>query len=132
MLVPYFIVMVILAFYGIHRYQLCGCITGTRRTRRSGTSPAAVCRGPFAVRNDSVAHLQRAVCDRPADRCDLRLEYPRDRFEVQLLDDSTDETIGVAQEIVDRYARGFAGIDAQPIVHLHRTKPAWVQGGRAG
>ena len=50
-----------------------------------------------------------------------RIEYPRDRFEIQLLDDSTDETVGVAQEIVDRYARGFAGMDAQPIVHLHRT-----------
>ncbi len=49
-----------------------------------------------------------------------RLEYPRDRFEIQVLDDSTDETIGVAQEIVERYARGFAGMAPQPIVYLHR------------
>ncbi len=27
----------------------------------------------------------------------------------------------VAQEIVERYARGFAGLAPQPIVHLHRT-----------
>ena len=33
-------------------------------------------------------------------------------FEIQVLDDSTDETIDVAREIVERYARGFAGIGA--------------------
>ena len=27
----------------------------------------------------------------------------------------------VAGEIVERYARGIAGLAAQPIVHLHRT-----------
>jgi cellulose synthase/poly-beta-1,6-N-acetylglucosamine synthase-like glycosyltransferase len=38
-----------------------------------------------------------------------------------VLDDSTDETTGVAQEIVERYARGFAGMTPQPIVYLHRS-----------
>src|SRR5260370_26100965 len=50
-----------------------------------------------------------------------KLEYPRDRFEIQVLDDSNDETTGVAQEIVERYARGFAGMASQPIVYLHRS-----------
>ena len=49
------------------------------------------------------------------------MDYPRDRFEIQLLDDSTDETVQVAAEIVERYARGTAGLAPQPIVHLHRT-----------
>jgi cellulose synthase/poly-beta-1,6-N-acetylglucosamine synthase-like glycosyltransferase len=38
-----------------------------------------------------------------------------------VLDDSTDETTVVAREIVDRYARGFAGMEPQPIVYLHRS-----------
>jgi cellulose synthase/poly-beta-1,6-N-acetylglucosamine synthase-like glycosyltransferase len=50
-----------------------------------------------------------------------KIEYPRDRFEIQVLDDSTDETTQVAQDIVDRYARGFAGMEPQPIVYLHRS-----------
>src|SRR6185312_8518679 len=63
---------------------------------------------------------EQFVVDRLIDAV-CRLEYPRDRFEIQLLDDSTDETVDVAREVVERYARGFAGLDGQPVVHLHRT-----------
>jgi len=59
-----------------------------------------------------IERLIEAVC---------RLDYPRDRFEIQVLDDSTDETTGVARDIVERYARGFAGMEPQPIVYLHRS-----------
>ena len=59
-----------------------------------------------------VERLIEAVCS---------LDYPRDRFEVQVLDDSTDETTGVAREIVERYARGSVGMAPQPIVYLHRS-----------
>ena len=31
MLIPYFLVMIILAFYGIHRYQLVCCLLYTSR-----------------------------------------------------------------------------------------------------
>jgi cellulose synthase/poly-beta-1,6-N-acetylglucosamine synthase-like glycosyltransferase len=59
-----------------------------------------------------IERLIEAVC---------RLDYPRDRFEVQVLDDSTDETTDVARDIVERYARGFVGMEPQPIVYLHRS-----------
>jgi cellulose synthase/poly-beta-1,6-N-acetylglucosamine synthase-like glycosyltransferase len=62
-----------------------------------------------------IDRLIEAVC---------RLEYPRDRFEIQVLDDSTDETTDVAREIVERYAAGFDGVKPmapQPIVYLHRS-----------
>ena len=42
-------------------------------------------------------------------------------FEIQLLDDSTDETTAVAREIVERYAAGFGDLAPQPIFYLHRT-----------
>ena len=63
---------------------------------------------------------EQFVIDRLIDAC-CRLDYPRDRFEIQVLDDSTDETTMVAQQIVERYARGFAGMEPQPIVYIHRT-----------
>ncbi len=44
------------------------------------------------------------------------LEYPRDRLEIQVLDDSTDETCTIVQTIVDRMRA--TGLD---IVYLHRT-----------
>jgi cellulose synthase/poly-beta-1,6-N-acetylglucosamine synthase-like glycosyltransferase len=44
------------------------------------------------------------------------MEYPADKLEIQLLDDSTDETQQVASGIVDRYAAL-----GHPIVYMHRT-----------
>ncbi len=43
------------------------------------------------------------------------LEYPRDRFEIQVLDDSTDETTRAAQRIVNTYAK-----QGYPITLIHR------------
>ncbi|WP_433968916.1 hypothetical protein [Tunturiibacter gelidiferens] len=38
MLIPYFIVMIILAFYGIHRYQLVWLYFKNKKMQRSGVS----------------------------------------------------------------------------------------------
>ena len=43
------------------------------------------------------------------------IDYPRDRLEIQVLDDSTDETVSIARATVEIYAR--AGFD---IHYLHR------------
>jgi cellulose synthase/poly-beta-1,6-N-acetylglucosamine synthase-like glycosyltransferase len=74
---------------------------------------------------------EQFVIDRLIDAC-CRLDYPRDRFEIQLLDDSTDETVGVAQEMVARYARRFAGAGAAADVLSAPDEPLWLQGRRAG
>jgi cellulose synthase/poly-beta-1,6-N-acetylglucosamine synthase-like glycosyltransferase len=44
------------------------------------------------------------------------MEYPHDKLEIQVLDDSTDETQAVAKGIVERYAAA-----GNPIVYIHRT-----------
>jgi cellulose synthase/poly-beta-1,6-N-acetylglucosamine synthase-like glycosyltransferase len=122
MLVPYFVVMVILAFYGIHRYQLVWLYYRNKDKAAKWDEPGgryAEGELPFVTVQLPIFNEQFVV-DRLIDAI-CRLDYPRDRFEIQLLDDSTDETVGVAEEIVQRYARGFAGLDGQPIVHLHRT-----------
>lgn len=52
------------------------------------------------------------------------MEYPKDRMEIQVLDDSTDETVEVARQIVARYtAQGF------DIKHIHRTNRAGYKAG---
>jgi cellulose synthase/poly-beta-1,6-N-acetylglucosamine synthase-like glycosyltransferase len=55
------------------------------------------------------------VADRLIDAV-CRIDYPRELLEIQVLDDSTDETTSVAERAVRRNAA--AGID---IVYLHRT-----------
>ena len=122
MLIPYFIVMIILAFYGIHRYQLVWLYFRNKKNEAKWNEPPArFAEGqlPFVtiqlpIFNEQfvIARLIDAVC---------RLEYPRDRFEIQVLDDSTDETVRVASEIVEQYAAGFPGMEPQPIVYLHRS-----------
>ena len=51
--------------------------------------------------------LMDAVC---------RIEYPRDKLHIQVLDDSDDDTVDLIKSLVDDYR--FKGFD---IVHVHRT-----------
>jgi cellulose synthase/poly-beta-1,6-N-acetylglucosamine synthase-like glycosyltransferase len=122
LLIPYFIVMVILAFYGIHRYQLVWLYFRNKKSAAKWNEPPAHWPEgelPFVTIQLPIFNEQ-FVIDRLIDAC-CRLDYPRDRFEIQVLDDSTDETTVVAQQIVERYARGFAGMDPQPVTYIHRT-----------
>lgn len=58
---------------------------------------------------------EQFVIDRLVDAV-CRMEYPREKLDIQVLDDSTDETIEVARGVVERYAAlGY------PITYHHRT-----------
>ena len=122
LLVPYFIVMIILAFYGIHRYQLVWLYYRNKRNEAHSDTPVARFDDhelPFVTIQLPI-YNEQFVIDRLLDAC-CRLDYPRDRFEIQLLDDSTDETVGVASAMVARFAAGTQGLPAQPVHYLHRT-----------
>jgi len=59
---------------------------------------------------------ERYVARRAVDAC-AALDYPRDRLELQVLDDSTDDTAEIAAEAVARWRR--RGLDA---VHVRRPR----------
>jgi len=120
LLLPYFCVMVVLALYGLHRYQLMWMYYRHReRAQYSGKPEARFDELPFVTIQLPI-YNEQFVIDRLIDAV-CRMDYPRDRLEIQVLDDSTDETQHVASAIVERYAAGFAGIEPQPIRYLHRT-----------
>jgi cellulose synthase/poly-beta-1,6-N-acetylglucosamine synthase-like glycosyltransferase len=122
LLVPYFLVMIILAFYGIHRYQLVWLYYRNKRNESHSNEPVATfteAELPFVTIQLPI-YNEQFVIDRLMDAC-CRLDYPRDRFEIQLLDDSTDETVGVASAMVARFAAGTQGLAPQPVYYLHRT-----------
>ena len=53
-----------------------------------------------------------------------KIDYPNDRLEIQVLDDSTDETVGISQNKVKEYkAKGF------DIVHIHRVDRSGFKAG---
>src|SRR5215510_8457986 len=111
-LASYFFVLIILAVYGWHRYYLVYLYL-----RNRGKEPAV---GPTLSPQPVVTiqlplYNEMYVADRLiASVC--AIEYPRELLEIQVLDDSTDETRGIAEAAVRRFAA--EGID---IKYLHRT-----------
>src|SRR5438067_7868580 len=115
LLIPYFTVLVILASYGIHRYQLVWMYYKNRKNKV--TEPPA----EFTQENLPRVTIQlpiyneQFVIDRLVDAI-CKMQYPKDKLDIQVLDDSTDETVQVASAVVDRYAAlGY------PITYIHRT-----------
>jgi len=49
----------------------------------------------------------------------VRLDYPRDRLQIQVLDDSTDETVTLLQTLVNRYRQQGVDID---LIHRDRRE----------
>src|SRR5215510_7657981 len=106
-LAAYFFVLIILAIYGWHRYYLVYLYMKYRdRLPKVGplTSPAPMVTIQLPLYNEMYVadRLIDAVC---------RIDYPRDRVEIQVLDDSTDETRSVAELAVRRFAS--QGVDVK-------------------
>jgi len=111
-MIPYFVVLVILAAYGMHRYYLVWAFF-KHRDNVPGPPPA-VTEWP-KVTIQLPIYNERYVIERLVDAV-ARFDYPRELLDIQVLDDSTDETRQVARECVERYqALGL------PIHYLHRT-----------
>ena len=114
LLIPYFIVLTILAAYGAHRYWLVYLYYKNKKNKTT-TAPAnfplehlprVTVQLPIFNEQYVVERLLDAVC---------RLDYPKDKLDIQLLDDSTDETVQVARILVERYAAL-----GHPVTYLHR------------
>ena len=110
-LATYFFVLVILAVYGWHRYYL---VYLYMRNKDRQPVPAGSFDALPRVTVQLPIYNEMYVADRLIDAV-CRLEYPRELLEIQVLDDSTDETTAVAERAVRRHAA--AGVD---ISSLHR------------
>jgi len=113
LLIPYFIVLLVLASYGIHRYVLVYLYYKHRKNKVEEPStrfeelPRVTVQLPIFNEQFVIDRLVDAVC---------RMEYPREKLDIQVLDDSTDETVEVANAVVERYAAlGY------PISYHHRS-----------
>jgi cellulose synthase/poly-beta-1,6-N-acetylglucosamine synthase-like glycosyltransferase len=111
MMIPYFLVLIVLAAYGIHRYQLVYYFLKYRHNAPQQPPPPA--EWP-TVTVQLPVYNERYVIERLVESV-AQFDYPRDRLEVQVLDDSTDDTRDIARNVVERYrALGF------PITYHHR------------
>ena len=113
MLLPYFAVMIALSYYGIHRYTMCYNYYKYKKNYHPDPPqhfeelPRVTVQLPIFNEQFVIDRLIEAVC---------AMEYPREKLDIQVLDDSTDETQQVAADIVARYAAL-----GHPITYIHRT-----------
>jgi cellulose synthase/poly-beta-1,6-N-acetylglucosamine synthase-like glycosyltransferase len=109
--IPYFAILVILSAYGIHRY----CLTYLYlKNRQKAPHPEKLFERLPRVTVQLPIYNERYVVERLLEAV-VRLDYPRELLEIQVLDDSTDETRLLCAQLVDDYA--LAGY---PVKYFHR------------
>ena len=113
LLIPYFIVLIMLAGYGMHRYVLVYLYYKHKKNRT--TDPAACFADLPRVTVQLPIFNEQYVVERLLDSI-CKLKYPREKLDIQVLDDSTDETVAVARNLVERYSAL-----GNPISYHHRA-----------
>jgi cellulose synthase/poly-beta-1,6-N-acetylglucosamine synthase-like glycosyltransferase len=109
--IPYFVVLVILAAFGLHRYWLVYSYFKNRNNVPG--QPPPVERWPLVTVQLPI-YNERYVIERLIEAV-ARFDYPRELLDIQVLDDSTDETCEVARACVEKHQS--LGL---PIRYLHR------------
>jgi cellulose synthase/poly-beta-1,6-N-acetylglucosamine synthase-like glycosyltransferase len=112
-LIPYFTILGVLSIYGMHRYDIIRTYFKYRK-KATGEPPQRFAQLP-PVTIQLPIYNERYVIERLIDEI-TRVEYPRELLQIQVLDDSTDDTAPFAEALVERYrALGF------PIEYHHRA-----------
>src|SRR3954466_10075319 len=111
-LAAYFFVLIVLAIYGWHRYYLVYLYMSNRDKepqlgRPLDPLPVVTIQLPLYNEMYVAERLIDAVC---------AIDYPHHLLEIQVLDDSTDETCQIAELAARRFAA--QGIDVK---YIHRT-----------
>ena len=112
-MIPYFLVMVVLAMYGIHRYHL---VYNFFKNRKNLPGPPPEITEWPKVTVQLPIYNERYVIERLIETV-AQFDYPRELLDIQVLDDSTDETQQVAQRL-----RRAPPRPRRPH-HLHPSRP---------
>lgn len=108
----YFAILTVLSIYGAHRLWM---LVLYFRHKKDVPQPKGDSNYLPHVTVQLAIFNEINVVERLVDSV-IRMDWPKEKLEIQLLDDSTDETRGFAQAVCARYQA--LGYDIQ---HLHRT-----------
>lgn len=120
-LIPYFGLLIILSIYGIHRYEVIRTYFKYRK-KLPREAPARFEQLP-PVTIQLPLYNERYVVGRLIEEVS-KIDYPRPLLQIQVLDDSTDETHAYTEGLVAQYRA--AGL---PIEYHHRTNRAGFKAG---
>ncbi len=112
-LVGFLVVAAVLCIYGVHRYWLI--VSQWRHAARLEADPPGRFETLPPVTIQLPMYNERHVAARLIDAA-ANLDYPRDRLQIQVLDDSTDESVRIVADAVRTAAD--AGVD---ITHVRRA-----------
>ena len=120
-LVPYFAVLAVLSCYGLHRYEM---IRGYLKHRKqfSENPPRRFAELP-RVTIQLPIYNERYVVERLLEET-AKIDYPRQLLQIQVLDDSTDETHAFTERLVGEYRAA-----GRPIEYIHRANRAGFKAG---
>jgi cellulose synthase/poly-beta-1,6-N-acetylglucosamine synthase-like glycosyltransferase len=105
--ISYFIVVLGLSAYGIHRYSIIYLYFKNRHCKPAAASrfaelPVVTVQLPIYNEVHVVERLLKAISE---------IDYPRDKLEIQVLDDSTDETRSMTERTAAKLrARGYDAV----------------------
>jgi cellulose synthase/poly-beta-1,6-N-acetylglucosamine synthase-like glycosyltransferase len=111
-LVAYFSILTILSIYGAHRLWM---LLLYFRHKKQVPVPAGDRSFEPMVTVQLAVFNEINVVERLMDHV-VKMDWPKDKLEIQMLDDSTDDTVRVAQAVCDKYRN--LGYD---ISYVHRT-----------
>jgi cellulose synthase/poly-beta-1,6-N-acetylglucosamine synthase-like glycosyltransferase len=112
-LIPYFSILAILSIFGLHRYDVIR--TYFKHRMKTVSDPPMRFEQLPRVTIQLPIYNERYVVERLIDEV-VKIEYPRELLEIQVLDDSTDDTSPFAEALTERYRNmGY------PIEYIHRT-----------
>jgi cellulose synthase/poly-beta-1,6-N-acetylglucosamine synthase-like glycosyltransferase len=112
-LVPYFTALIILSFYGLHRYKVIHEYFKHKKAF-AAQMPAAFTELPRVTIQLPIFN-ERFVVERLLAET-IKMDYPAHLIQFQVLDDSTDDTHPFTEALCREYAEaGF------PIEYIHRT-----------
>ena len=120
LLVIYFVMLILLAIYGTHRYFLLYLYL---KYRKITPKPAGEFDNLPMVTIQLPFYNEMYVVQRLIDHT-AQIDYPKDKLEIQVLDDSTDETTEIARERVEFHRKNGINIEL-----IHRDNR---QGFKAG
>ena len=112
-IIIYFIGLILVLFYSI--LQLTLAVAYVKNKKKKITRPIFKTENAKKVTIQLPMYNELYVADRIIEKC-ANFDYPIDKFQIQVLDDSTDETKDlIAKKVAEVSARGIN------IQHIHRT-----------
>jgi cellulose synthase/poly-beta-1,6-N-acetylglucosamine synthase-like glycosyltransferase len=126
LLIPYFGILIVLSVYGLHRYE-----TMRRYRKFRKNLPRAAAREFERLPKVTIQlplYNERFVVERLLEEVN-KIEYPRDLLQIQVLDDSTDETHPYTERLCNEYRAAGVEIEYRHRTNRHGYKAGALQEG---